>query len=159
MPVVGALAKEDFLKVNFPIVIFSAGALCMGTAMGDTQVFRALTAILFKWMTPVLTSASIIAPMFIYWYNNIFHLFLGNESSMLMATLPALMQFCVKNGFNPLPIGMLWTFSTGGKFFLYQMSALALGYSFGYFTTRDLFKLGVGLFFVTSFLLLVIIPW
>ena len=159
LPLVGALKKEDFRKANFPIVILIAGALCMGNVMGDTQVLKALTAVLFKWMTPVLSSASITAPMFMYWYNNFFHLFLGNESSMLVATLPALMGFCVKNGFNPLAIGMLWAFSTGGKFFLYQMSALALGYSFGYFTTKDLFKLGVSLFFVESFLLLVIIPW
>src|SRR5271157_4174289 len=159
LPVLGPLKKEDFAKANFPIVIFIAGAMCMGTVMADTEILKTLTAVLFKWMTPVLRSASLTAPVLLYWYNNIFHLFLGNESSMLVATLPALMQFCLKEGFNPLAVGMLWTFATGGKVFLYQMSALALGYSFGCFTAKDLFKLGVALFFVESFLLLVILPW
>ena len=159
MPLVGGLKKEEFAKANFPIVIFIAGAMCMGTVMADTEILKTLTAALFKWMTPVLSSASVTAPVLMYWYNNIFHLFLGNESSLLVATLPALMQFCLKEGFNPLAVGMLWTFATGGKVFLYQMSALATGYSFGYFTTRDLFKIGVALFFVESFLLLIILPW
>jgi anion transporter len=159
LPVLGPLKKEDFGKANFPIVIFIAGAMCMGTVMRDTEILKTLTAVLFKWMTPVLSSASITAPVLLYWYNNIFHLFLGNEASMLVATLPALMQFCLKEGFNPLAVGMLWTFATGGKVFVYQMSALALGYSFGCFTTKDLFKLGLALFFVESFLLLVILPW
>ena len=159
LPVVGALKKEDFAKANFPIVIFIAGAMCMGTVMADTEILKTLTAVLFKWMTPVLRSASITAPMLLYWYANFFHLFLGNEASMLVATLPALMQFCLKEGFNPLAVGMLWTFASGGKVFVYQMSALALGYSFGCFTIKDLFKIGLCIFFVESFLLLVILPW
>ncbi len=159
LPVVGPLKKEEFAKANFPIVIFIAGAMCMGTVMADTEILKTLTAVLFKWMTPVLASASVTAPMLMYWYNNIFHLFLGNEASLLVATLPALMQFCLKEGFSPLAVGMLWTFASGGKVFLYQMSALATGYSFGCFTTRDLFKIGLALFFVESFLLLVILPW
>lgn len=159
LPVVGALKKEDFQKANFHPVIFLAGAMCMGYVMADTEILKTLTAALFKWMTPVLKSSSVLAPMLMYWYANIFHLFLGNEASMLVATLPALMQFCVKEGFNPLTLGLLWTFSAGGKVFIYQMSVLVVGYAFGYFSTKDLFKFGLGLFFVESFMLLVILPW
>jgi solute carrier family 13 (sodium-dependent dicarboxylate transporter), member 2/3/5 len=159
LPVIGPLKKEEFAKANFPIVIFIAGAMCMGTVMANTEILKTLTAVLFKWMTPVLQSASITAPVLMYWYNNVFHLFLGNEASLLVATLPALMQFSLKEGFNPLAVGMLWTFASGGKVFLYQMSALATGYSFGCFSTKDLFKIGAAMFFVESFLLLVILPW
>ncbi len=159
LPVVGAIKKDDFAKANLPIVLFLAGAMCMGNIMADTDVLKTMTAVLFNWMTPILHWVSFAAPVLIYWYANIFHLFLGNEASMLVATLPSLMQFCIKDGFNPLTLGLLWTFSAGGKVFVYQMSVLAVGYAFGYFTNKDLFKFGLGLFFVESFLLLVIIPW
>ena len=38
--------------------------------------------------------------------------------------MPALMEFSLKNGFNPITLGMLWSFSMGGKVFVYQSSVL-----------------------------------
>ena len=159
MPVIGAMKREDFAKANFPIVIFVAAAMCLGNVMADTAILKTLTAALFRWMTPVLHSASITAGMLMYWYSNLFHLFLANEASLLSATMPALMQFALRDGFNPLTLGMLWGFAAGGKVFIYQSAVLAVGYAFGYFTTKDLFKFGLAIFFVESFLLLVIVPW
>jgi hypothetical protein len=37
---------------------------------------------------------------------------------------------------------MLWTFAGGGKLFMYQNTALILGYSYGFFTAKDLLKVG-----------------
>ena len=159
LPVVGAMKKDDFAKANFPIVVFIGAAMCLGNVMADTEILKTLTAALFKWMTPVLHSASMAAGMLLYWYANLFHLFLANEPSMISATMPALMQFAIKDGFNPLTLGMLWGYAAGGKVFVYQSAVLAVGYAFGYFTTKDLFKFGLAIFFVESFLLLVIVPW
>jgi len=159
LPVVGAMKKEDFSKANFPIVVFIGAAMCLGNVMADTEILKTLTAALFKWMTPILHSASVTAGLFLYWYANLFHLFLANEPSMISATMPALMQFALKDGFNPLTLGMLWGFAAGGKVFVYQSAVLAVGYAFGYFTTRDLFKFGLAIFFVESLLLLAIVPW
>ena len=159
LPFVGGLKKEDIGKANFMIVIFVASALCMGNVMADTEILKTLTAALFKWMTPVLHSSSVTAAMFMYWYANLFHLFMGNEAAMIGATTPALMQFAVRDHFNPLTLGMIWTFAAGGKVFVYQSAVIAVGYSFGYFSAKDFFKFGLVLFFVESFLLLVIIPW
>jgi di/tricarboxylate transporter len=159
LPVVGAMKKDDFAKANFPIVVFIGAAMCLGNVMADTEILKTLTAALFKWMTPVLHSASMTAGMLLYWYANLFHLFLANEPSMISATMPALMQFAIKDGFNPLTLGMLWGYAAGGKVFIYQSAVLAVGYAFGYFTTKDLFKFGLCIFFVESFLLLVIVPW
>ena len=158
LPVVGVIRKEDFAKANFPIVIFIGSAMCLGQVVTSTEILKGLTEPLFRWMTPVLQSSSVAASMLLYWYSNLFHLFLP-DLSLISAVLPPLLQFAMKMHFNPLPLGMLWAFADGGKVFIYQQSALAVGYAFGYFTARDLFKLGLGLFFVESFLLLVVIPW
>ena len=159
LPWVGGLKREDFGKANLPIVVFLGAAMCLGNVMAGTEILKTLTAALFKWMTPILSSASITAGVLLYWYANLFHLFLANEPSFISATMPSLMQFSLKEGFNPLTLGMLWGFAAGGKVFVYQSAVLALGYSFGSFTAKDLFKFGLALFFVESFLLLVIASW
>jgi anion transporter len=158
LPVVGVLKSKDFSKVNVSILLFQGGVLTMGSVMSDTGVLKTLTAVLFKWMTPMLHSGSALAAPLLYLYANVFHLFLGNEGSMVSATMPALMDFAVKNGLNPVTVGMIWGFSIGGKVFVYQSSVLIAGYAFGTFTAKDLFKLGLALFFVESLMLLVLVP-
>jgi di/tricarboxylate transporter len=49
---------------------------------------------------------------------------------------------------------MVWTFSSAGKIFVYQSAVLVVGYSYGYFTTRDLFRFGF-LLTVVEFLIAV----
>ena len=159
LPVMGAMKRDDFAKANLAIVVFIGAAMCLGNVMAQTEILRTLTAGLFKWMTPILNSASVTAGLLLYWYANLFHLFLANEPSMISATMPALMQFALKSGFNPLTLGMLWGFAAGGKVFVYQSAVLAVGYAFGYFTAKDLFKFGLAIFFVESALLLLIVPW
>jgi sodium-dependent dicarboxylate transporter 2/3/5 len=159
LPFVGGLKKEDISKANYMIVIFVAAAMSLGRVMADTEILKALTVELFKWMTPVLHTASITASMFVYWYANLFHLFLANETAMIGATMPALMEFAVREHFNPVTLGMLWAFSAGGKVFVYQSAVMAVGYAFGYFSMKDFFKFGLAIFFVESFFLLIIIPW
>ena len=39
-------------------------------------------------------------------------------------------------------IGMVWSFSAGGKLFAYQSAPLVIGYSYGYFRHTDLIKIG-----------------
>jgi len=157
LPKVGVIRKEEFAKTNFPIVIFIGTAICMGGVMAGTDILKVLTGAVFKWMTPLLQSASVATGMILYWYSNLFHLFLA-DLALVTATVPPLMDFSLKNNFNPLALGMLWCFASGGKFFVYQQSALAVGYAFGYFTTKDFFKFGVFFFIAESILLLVFIP-
>ena len=130
----------------------------MGSVITDTGILKTLTTALFAWMTPLLDRASFLAAPVLYIYANVFHLFLGNEGSMVSATMPALMDFALKHGFNPITLGMIWGFSIGGKVFVYQSSVLVVGYAFGTFTAKDLFKLGIALFFVEALMLLVLVP-
>ena len=81
----------------------------------------------------------------LYWTAFVYHIVIGDEISMLATSLPMLMNYAKTAGLDPLAIGMVWTFSAGGKIFLYQSAVLVVGYSYGYFTARDLFKVGAAL--------------
>jgi len=62
---------------------------------------------------------------------------------------------------DPLLVGMIWTFGAGGKLFAYQSGVLIVGMSYGYFSSRDLFRLGLLLtvFQCVMLLLLVFVYW
>jgi di/tricarboxylate transporter len=52
------------------------------------------------------------------------------------------MQFAKSHHLDPLWIGMVWSFSAGGKLFAYQSAPLVIGYSYGFFRHTDLIKIG-----------------
>ena len=58
---------------------------------------------------------------------------------------------------DPLLVGMIWTFGASGKLFAYQSGVLIVGMSYGYFTSRDLLRLGFLLTVVQCVLLLLLV--
>ena len=52
------------------------------------------------------------------------------------------MQFAKANHLDVLWIGMIWSFSAGGKLFAYQSAPLVIGYAYGYFRHTDLIVIG-----------------
>ena len=74
-----------------------------------------------------------------------------------MARLPDLEQFAKTHGLDPLLVGMTWTFGAGGKLFAYQSAVLIVGLSYGYFSSRDLLKLGFLLTLVECAVLLLLV--
>jgi solute carrier family 13 (sodium-dependent dicarboxylate transporter), member 2/3/5 len=66
------------------------------------------------------------------------------------------MELAKSAGFNPLQLGLIWTFAAGGKLFAYQSGVLIVGYSYGYFEARDLLKMGAWLT-VVEFVILVLL--
>ena len=67
-----------------------------------------------------------------YWTGFIYHFFLASEISMLGTSMPLVMEFAKSHGTNALMLGLLWTFSAGGKLFACQSGVLVLGNSYGY---------------------------
>ena len=94
-----------------------------------------------------------------YWAGFIYHFFLASEISMLGTSMPLVMAFAKQHGINPLMLGLLWTFSAGGKLFAYQSGVLVLGYSYGYFEARDLIRVGAWLTVVEFLILLLLVPF
>jgi len=157
MPVIGVLDVEDLRKVNYLPVFFVAAALGMGNVLVATKALDVLTNVMFAWMTPLVHSVY-GSTLVLYWTAFVYHIFLASEISMLGTSIPLLMKFSIERGLDPLAIGMIWTFAAGGKIFVYQSGVMVVGYSFGYFETKDMFKIGGWLTIVESLILLLLVP-
>ncbi len=158
VPGVGVLDQEDLKRVNYLPVFFTAAAISMGDVLVQTKALDTMTAIMFNWMRPWVTNTFSVA--FVpYWTAFAYHIFLGNELSMLATSMPALLNFAKSSGLHQLPIALIWAFAAGGKIFVYQSGVMVAGYSYGYFEARDLFRVGIWLTIVESLVLLLIVPF
>ena len=153
LPGIGQLDTEDMKRLNYLPIFFVASALAMGNVLAATGGLDLLTKAVFSWMAPFLTG-TLAATVVLYWSAFAYHIILSSDVAMLSTSVPLLMTFAKEHGFNPLLLGMIWTFSSAGKIFVYQSAVLVVGYSYGYFTTRDLFRFGF-LLTVVEFLIAV----
>ncbi len=158
VPRVGVLDQEDLKRLNYLPVFFVAAAIGMGNVLLQTNALATVTAGMFGWMRPLITNQFALA-VIPYWTAFGYHLLLGNEISMLGASLPALLHFAHSNGLSALPLGLIWSFASGGKIFVYQSGVLVMGYSYGYFEARDLFRVGLCLTILESLVLMVLVPF
>jgi len=158
LPPVGLLNVEDLKRINYLPVFFVASAISMGNVLVTTKALDVLTNVMFAWMTPLVTNVY-SSTLVLYWTAFVYHIFLASEISMLGTSIPLLMQFARTHDLNPLSLGMVWTFAAGGKIFVYQSGVMVVGYSYGYFETKDMFKVGAWLTVVESIILLFLVPF
>jgi len=158
LPGIGALDVDDIKRLNVLPFFFVAAAIGLGEVLIATRGLDVLTRVMFAWMEPLIGKSVWGATLVLYWTAFIYHLFLGDEISMLATSLPGLMTFARAHGLDPLVVGMVWTFGAGGKIFVYQSAVLVVGYSYGYFTGRDMFRVGVALTIVESLIVLLLVP-
>jgi anion transporter len=160
LPGVGVLTIEDVKRVNLLPIFFVASAIGLGEVLTATRALDVLTNVLFGWMTLVGHDT---VSMAIGLYSSVFvlHGFLGDEVSLLATTVPPLMKFAEVHSLDPLMAGMIWVFGSGAKIFVYQSAVLVVGYSYGCFSPRDLFRVGaiVSVLQVLILLLLVLFYW
>jgi anion transporter len=159
VPGVGILDQEDMKRLNYLPVFFVAAAVSMGTVLVQTGALRTITAIMFDWMRPLIASNVYALALVPYWTAFVYHIFLGNEIGMLATSMPGLMSFAHSSGIHPLPLGLIWAFAAGGKIFVYQSGVLVVGYSYGYFNARDVFRVGLCVTAIESLVLLLIVPF
>jgi len=157
IPGFGILNKDDFSRLNFGVFVFVGAAISMSNLLSKTSILTNASSFLFDWLTPILGNSHLLAGV-LYILSNIFHLFLGEETALLGSTLPIVIQWAVNNNLHPETIGMIWTFSAGGKLFMYQSAVLALGYTFGTFTTKDVLKMGAMIILVELVVITLIVP-
>ena len=72
---------------------------------------------------------------------------------------PLVMDLAKSSGFNPLQLGLIWTFAAVGKLFAYQSGVLIVGHSYGYFEARDLVRMGAWLTIVEFVVLVLLVPF
>jgi sodium-dependent dicarboxylate transporter 2/3/5 len=157
MPRVGVLDAEDVRKINYLPIFFVAAAVSLSNVLAQTKALEVVTAILFKWIQPFI-GTSWISTMVLYWAAFLYHIVIGNEISMLATSIPPLMTYAKQHGIDPLTLGMIWTFGAGPKLFMYESAVLVVGYSYGYFDSKDLLKVGAILSVVTALILLLLVP-
>jgi anion transporter len=158
LPKIGVLNSKDVKQVNFLVIAFTAGAITLGNVMSHTQALGGITAALIEHATPLLASG-FVASLTLYWSEVIYSIFLANNQSNISTALPLLLELAKTNGYNPVALGLIWTFASGANIFVYQSSVLVLGYSFGYFNSKDLFKLGALLTLVECALLTILVSY
>jgi anion transporter len=157
MPRIGVLDTDDVRKVNYLPIFFVAAAVGLTNVLVQTRALDVVTTVLFEWMKPHITGTW-QSTMVLYWSAFAYHIVIGNEIAMLSTSLPILMAYAREHGINPLTLGMIWTFGAGPKIFMYESAVLVVGYSYGYFTNRDMMKVGAVLSAVTALILLLLVP-
>ena len=158
IPRLGVLDEDDLKQLNYLPVFFTAAAICMGEVLVQTKALHAMTAIMFAWMGPLVRNVYALA-LVPYWTAFVYHIFLGNELSMLATSVPALMDFAPTSGLHSLPLGLIWSFAAGGKIFVYQSGVLIAGYSYGYFDAWDMFRVGLCVTIIESVVVLLLVPF
>ena len=157
LPVVGVLDTKDVKTINFLPIFFVAAAVSLSNVLVATKALDVVTGVLFEWMKPHITGTW-VSTMVLYWSAFFYHIVIGNEIAMLSTSLPILMTYAVDHGINPLALGMIWTFGAGPKVFMYESAVLVVGYSYGYFSNKDMLKVGAILSVVTAIILLLLVP-
>ena len=157
-PRVGVLTRDQIGKINFLIFLFMGSTVSLAEVLRETGAVKVLAGVLFGYIGPMINTA-FHSTLVLYWTAFVAHLVLASETAMVSITIPALMEFALNNGLNPLVIGMLWTFAVGGQLFIYQSLVLIAGYSFGCFNARDVFKLGAFFLIAENLALLILVPF
>ena len=157
-PRVGVLTKDQIGKINFLIFLFMGSTLSMAEVLRETGAVKLLAGALFGYIGPMITTP-FLSTLVLYWAAFVAHLVLASETAMVSITMPALMEFALNNGLNPLATGMLWTFAVGGQLFIYQSLVLIAGYSFGCFNARDVLRLGAFFLIAENLMLLILVPF
>ena len=158
MPVVGVLDTKDVRTINFLPIFFVAAAVSLSNVLVQTKALDVITGVLFEWMKPHITGTW-VSTMVLYWSAFLYHIVIGNEIAMLSTSLPILMTYAREHSINPLTLGMIWTFGAGPKVFIYESAVLVVGYSYGYFSNKDMLKVGAILSVVTAIILLLLVPF
>jgi anion transporter len=158
LPPVGILDEDDMRTANYMPVFFVATAVSMGNVLEATKGLDVLTRVVFAGIEPLTGNLHLLTAA-MYWIGFVYHFFLASEISMLGTSMPLVMEFAKAHGMSPLMLGLIWTFSAGGKLFAYQSGVLVLGYSYGYFEARDLVKIGIWLTVAEFLVLMLLVPF
>ena len=158
VPRLGVLQSADIRKVNFLPILFVGGVLSMSRVLVESNALDVLTDLMSRGLGPLFSNFT-EATVVLYWSAFLYHLLLGSSLSMLSTSMPAVIQFSVEQGLNPVATGMVWTFASSAQIFVYQSAVLILGYSYGYFEPKDLFKIGGALAIVEFLILLLVVTF
>jgi di/tricarboxylate transporter len=155
IPKLGVLDAQDMKEVNFSLVLFVGGTLSMANVLTTTRALDLVAEVLLRWGEPFFSNG-ITASQTLYWGGFLYHFVAGGEHTMISSLLPVLLQISDVQHYNPITVGLIWNYSVSSYIFVYQSPVLVFAYSFGYFTSKDLLKVGI-LFAITQSILLLLL--
>jgi len=123
----------------------------------ETQALDVLANAAFGLVAPLIES-TFDSALVLYWLAFASHLILGSQTANIAVTMPVVMNYAVANNLDPLAVGLIWSFSAAGKFFIYQSLVLIAGYTFGCYNGRDVFRISAFFLVIDWILLLLIVP-
>jgi solute carrier family 13 (sodium-dependent dicarboxylate transporter), member 2/3/5 len=156
LPVIGVISSEEFKRFDPLPIILVAAVMSMAVVLSETGAIEVVNAAFFSRIEPFLNSSRYSA-FVLYWAGFLYHFFLP-EPSNISTSMPLLMRYAKENNLSPLTMGMIWTFASGGKIFIYQSPVLVVGYSYGRFEAMDLLKVGLVLTLVECLVLMLLVP-
>jgi di/tricarboxylate transporter len=130
----------------------------MGNVLIETQALNILTDRLLQWIAPLLSEA-LPAAITLYWGGFLYHFLVAEDKLMVSTAFPVLLKFAQVQGYNPVALGMVWAFAAGGKLFVDQSSVVIMSYSYGYFQSKDLLKVGAILTIIECLFLMLLVLW
>jgi anion transporter len=158
VPKLGVLDAKAIKQINFFLIIFSAGALSMGNVLLKTNTLPLLTDRLISLITPLLSNPFSYT-VTLYFAGFFYHFILANRQSMLITSLPALLHLALTNGYSVVALSFLWSFTGSASLFIHQSAVYVMGYSYGYFDSKDFVKLGAILTVVQGVLLVILVQF
>jgi len=157
LPQIGVLDAKAIKKINFLHLAFAAGAISLANVLMHTRALDAVNGIFIESIRPWLSSA-FVSSITLYWGGVLYHVIFPGNQALLSTSLPVLLHVSEGAGYNPVAVALIWAFSGGGTLFTFQSPVLVLGYSYGYFSTRDLVKMNLILAIVEGILLMALVP-
>jgi solute carrier family 13 (sodium-dependent dicarboxylate transporter), member 2/3/5 len=158
VPGIGVLKTDDLRSINYLPIFFVAAAVGLSNVLADSKALDVVTAVLFDRVRPFIGTGPMSA-LGLYWAAFLYHILIGNEIAMLATSIPPLMAYAKQHAIDPLALGMIWTFGAGPKIFIYESGVLVVGYSYGYFDSRDMLKIGAVLSLVTAAILVLLVSF
>lgn len=157
LPRVGVLDTKAITSINFMVVLFSAGAVSMTHVLAETQALGVFRNFIAGHLENGLSNA-FTSSLTLYWGCVLSHFLFPNNQAFIGASLPLLLAATQDLGYSPAVIGMVWQFAGGGVLFAYQSVIWLIGYSYGYFDSRDLLKVGAVTLVIQSALVAAVVP-
>ena len=157
-PHVGVLDIKAFKQTNFLLIFFIAGALSMSRVLADTHAIDILMGSFTSWTAPLLTNVW-SGSMALYWSAFLYHFGFAGDQVLTAATLSPVLGMAKSLGYNPATIGLLWTFATGAKLFVYQSAVIAVAATYIYFDVKAFLKISAVMTVAQALILLLLVTF
>lgn len=157
LPKIGVLDATAVKAVNFPLILFLAGAISLGKVLIAVDALTPVTQGMMDWMPALLTNPW-SGSFLLYWVGFFYQFVASHPFIMLSTGLPVLLDIAAAGDLNPVAVGLAWFFASASRVFIYQAGFFVLAYSYGYFKASALFKVGAVMSVIGGLFTVLLVP-